>query len=108
MRLNCPCCGLRDRREFTWIGASVIMERPRAGAPPEDWHDYIHLRDNPAGPSRELWYHDPCGMVAMVERDTVTHAVTSSDEAGRIARMRAKFMWDEGDLREVPETGGPA
>jgi heterotetrameric sarcosine oxidase delta subunit len=107
MRLTCPCCGLRDRREFTWIGASEIMARPRAGAPPEAWHDYIHLRDNPAGPSRELWYHDPCGMVVLVGRDTVTHEVTSSAAAQRAARSRAKFVWDEGDFREVPDKGLP-
>lgn len=101
MRIACPCCGLRDRREFTWIGTADIMDRPAAGASPEAWHDYIHLRDNPAGPSRELWYHDPCGAVAIVTRDTVTHEVTSFEAADRIAGSRAKFMWQDGDFRDV-------
>lgn len=78
MRLPCPCCGWRDLREFTCIGAADYLERPTADAPPEAWDEYLHLRDNPAGPARELWYHDPCGTWLVVERDTVTHAVTGS------------------------------
>ncbi len=111
MRITCPCCGPRDRREFTWIGTAAIMDRPSAGAPPEAWHDYIHLRDNPAGPSQELWYHDPCGAVALVGRDTLTHEVTFSEAADRVARRRERFMWQDGDLRDVtatPPDGEPA
>jgi heterotetrameric sarcosine oxidase delta subunit len=72
MIITCPACGARDKREFTWVG--IPLPRPDRHAAPEVWDDYIHLRDNPAGPSREYWYHDPCGAMILGERDTVTHA----------------------------------
>ncbi|MGX9354615.1 sarcosine oxidase subunit delta [Roseobacteraceae bacterium S113] len=74
MRLKCPVCGERDRREFYYRGAAVA--RPTAEAPLEAWDEYVHLRDNPAGPTRELWLHEGgCGAWLVVTRDTVTHEV---------------------------------
>lgn len=75
MRITCPLCGERDRREFTWQGDAIALSRPAPDAGEGAWDDYVHLRENPAGPLRELWYHDACGAWAVVERDTVTHAV---------------------------------
>jgi len=76
MRLACPICGERDRREF-WYGGAALA-RPEAGAPAEAWDAYLHLRENPAGRSRELWYHETgCAAWLVVERDTVTHDVFS-------------------------------
>lgn len=75
MRLTCPLCGERDRREFTYQGHALALDRPAPDASPEDWHAYIHLRDNPAGQTQDLWYHDPCQSWLVVTRDTVTHAV---------------------------------
>ncbi len=81
MRLTCPHCGTRDRREFTYHGAALA--RPEAIETFDaDWDDYLHLRDNPAGATRDLWYHDPCGTWAVVHRDTVTHAVHGAALAG--------------------------
>lgn len=76
MRLPCPCCGLRDLREFTCKGAATDLRRPAPDAAPEAWDDYLHNRTNPAGETRDLWYHDPCGTWVCITRDTVTHAVT--------------------------------
>lgn len=104
MRITCPHCGTRDRREFTWIGTAAMIDRPAPDAGPEAWDSYIHLRDNPAGPSRELWYHDPCGAMIMAERDTVTHRFGEM-QGLRPRDMSDKFMWDEGDLREIPGVG---
>lgn len=75
MRIPCPFCGPRDRREFTYLGSEAYLDRPAADAPVEAWDAYLHLRDNPAGPVRDLWYHDPCGAWACVSRDTVSHEV---------------------------------
>ena len=76
MRIPCPLCGKRDLREFTPRGADVLLDRPAEDADPAEWHDYLHLRDNPAGLSRELWYHGAgCGAWLVVERDTLTHDV---------------------------------
>ncbi len=76
MRIPCPICGTRDRREFYYQGAASMLDRPAADAPLEVWHDYLHLRDNPAGQTRDLWYHaSGCGSWLVVERDTMTHEV---------------------------------
>ena len=78
MRITCPLCGSRDRREFTYYGDAVYADRPGADAGPEAWDDYLHLRDNPCGPTQDLWYHDACGAWLRVARDTATHAITAT------------------------------
>ena len=78
MRITCPHCGPRDRREFTYQGHALALARPAKDAGEAAWDDYVHLRDNPAGDTQDLWYHDPCGAWIKVGRNTVTHAVASS------------------------------
>ena len=76
MRITCPLCGSRDRREFYYYGSADYLDRPGAGAAPEAWDSYLHLRDNPAGETRDLWYHDMgCSSWLELTRNTVTHAV---------------------------------
>ena len=86
MRVACPFCGERDRREFTVQGDDTALRRPERDAGAEAWHDYVHLRDNPAGRLREMWYHDPCGAWVVVERDTATHAVHGATLAAEAPR----------------------
>ena len=31
MRINCPLCGERDRREFYYAGDAIALERPDPG-----------------------------------------------------------------------------
>ena len=73
MRLTCPHCGERDLREYTYKGDALALLRPSEGASPKVWDDYVHNRDNPAGVTRELWYHGPCGTWLVAERETTTH-----------------------------------
>ncbi len=59
----------------------LALKRPDPDAP--DAHaaffDYVYLRDNPAGPLAELWYHRAgCRSWLVVERDTRTHAIASA------------------------------
>ncbi len=83
MRITCPICGARDRREFTYLGAEAYLHRPAADAAPADWDDYLHLRDNPAGRTRDVWQHEMgCGAWLLVDRDTITHAVHSVQLVG--------------------------
>lgn len=90
MRITCPICGERDRREFTYQGDSVALHRPDAAASPEDWDDYLHLRDNPAGVTRDLWHHEAgCGAWLVVTRNTVTHEVLGAVLASDAARAQA-------------------
>lgn len=87
MRLTCPLCGDRDRREFYYYGAEDYLHRPSAEAPLADWDNYLHLRDNPAGETRDLWYHEAgCAQWLLVTRNTVTHAISAVElVAGRMA-----------------------
>ncbi len=79
MRINCPYCGWRDAEEFTYRGAAGLErpdpERPDATAA---FADYVYIRDNPAGPLDELWYHrGGCRCWLTVRRDTRDHAIAS-------------------------------
>ena len=65
MRITCPLCGPRDKREFYYYGSEDYLNRPAPDAPPEAWDNYLHLRDNPAGITRDLWYHETgCSSIA--------------------------------------------
>ncbi len=80
MRLNCPLCGTRDRREFYYSGAEALARRPAADAPADAWDAHLHNRDNPAGATRDLWQHEAgCGAWLIVSRDTVTHAISGAE-----------------------------
>lgn len=77
MRIDCPLCGSRDRREFYYQGDAVALDRPAPDAGEAAWDDYVHLRDNPAGPTRELWHHEGgCSAWLVVTRDTVSHEIS--------------------------------
>lgn len=76
MRIICPVCGERDRREFYYAGDAVLMGRPEGGADLAAWDDYLHTRGNPEGVTRDLWYHESgCAAWLVVTRNTATHAV---------------------------------
>jgi sarcosine oxidase subunit delta len=76
MRLTCPNCGARDLREFTYRGAAKLLARPAPDAGAEAFDDYLHIRDNPAGPNAELWHHAlGCRAWLRVVRDTRDHTV---------------------------------
>ena len=84
MRITCPLCGARDRREFTYKGAALPVPALDAGL--DVWDAHVHLRDNPAGPLEELWQHDMgCGAWLKVTRNTATHemlGVALAQDAG--------------------------
>ncbi|GHC48217.1 sarcosine oxidase subunit delta [Neogemmobacter tilapiae] len=76
MRLTCPLCGPRDRREFYYSGSADYLTRP-ATDDAAGWDNHLHLRDNPAGETRDLWYHETgCAQWLLVTRDTVTHVIS--------------------------------
>jgi heterotetrameric sarcosine oxidase delta subunit len=83
MRIPCPFCGDRDAAEFVYRGDASPV-RP---AEDEGFYDYVYLRENPAGPLREHWYHaQGCRNWLMVVRDTRSHEIFGAvlaREAGR-------------------------
>ena len=88
MRITCPLCGERDRREFYYAGDETYADRPVADAAPEAWDAHLHLRTNSAGPTRDLWYHEAgCGAWLVLDRNTVTHAITAVTLVADTKRM---------------------
>jgi methylglutamate dehydrogenase subunit B len=76
MRIDCPHCGDRDLREFSYLGAAGLHRPdPQAAGALDRFIDYVYLRDNPAGPHRELWYHGACQAWLLVTRDTRNHEI---------------------------------
>jgi len=89
MRLACPYCGNRDLREFVYLGDATVR-RPDPNSPDalERFTAYVYLRDNPAGPHCELWYHaGGCHAWLIATRDTRTHEI-SGIEPARDAMLR--------------------
>jgi sarcosine oxidase subunit delta len=83
MRIPCPLCGERDAREFSYLGdAGVKRPDPASVDASRAFVDYVYLRDNPAGPMREYWYHAAgCHSWLVVTRDTRTHKISSAVRA---------------------------
>jgi methylglutamate dehydrogenase subunit B len=83
MRMPCPFCGPRDITEFAYHGDATLT-RPA----PDDaaMHDYVYLRDNPAGVHREHWYHAAgCHAWLMVTRNISTHEIVGAEMAHKEA-----------------------
>ena len=87
MRITCPNCGERDRREFYYQGDALALDRPAEDAGLEAWDDYLHNRENPAGDTKDMWFHEAgCGAWLVVDRNTVTHAVHNATLAEKVKR----------------------
>ena len=83
MRLNCPFCGNRDSHEFVYHGDASVT-RPADGDA-SAFHAYACIRENPAGPHRELWVHaGGCRSWLEVVRDTRTHEIGAVRFAGAV------------------------
>ena len=93
MRIPCPNCGERDQGEFVYRGdASVVRPDPARDGARRAFHEYVHLRPNPAGWHREHWYHEAsCRSWIVVERNTLTHEVrgAATAEAHAMAGRKA-------------------
>ena len=81
-----PLLGPRDAQEFTYLGDAALIDRPDPAAGEAAFADYVYLRDNPAGPHRELWYHEQGDRsVLVVTRDTTTHDILGAELARDVA-----------------------
>jgi len=86
-----PLLGPRDAQEFTYLGDAALIDRPDAGAAGAEaaFCDYVYLRDNPAGPHRELWFHEHGDRSwLIVTRDTLTHEILGAELACDAVRRR--------------------
>jgi heterotetrameric sarcosine oxidase delta subunit len=87
MRIPCPYCGSRDLSEFVYHGdATPRRPDPSAQNAAELFYEYVYLRQNPAGPLLELWYHaSGCRAWLTVNRDTRSHAIAGAALAAEYA-----------------------
>ena len=78
-----PCASPAPIAARATFASSAISATPRSTRPDPDAADaaerfsaYVYLRDNPAGPHDELWYHGAgCQAWLVVKRDTRTHEI---------------------------------
>ena len=88
-----PILGPRDAQEFTYLGDAALIDRPDglAEGAQDAFHDYLYLRDNPAGLHWELWFHEQGDRSwLVVTRDTRTHAITRVELARDVALARGR------------------
>ena len=88
LRIHCPVCGPRDETEFTYGGDGSATAPDLNDADQTAWHDFVFLRDNPAGMHLEYWHHaQGCRHWLLVERNTLTHEfgliMLARDASGR-------------------------
>lgn len=88
MRIECPFCGERDVSEFTYLGDADFRHPPADTADlAQRFYEAVYLRDNPAGPHRELWYHaGGCLSWLRVTRNTRTHEILVVQPAAEASR----------------------
>ncbi len=75
--IDCPHCGRRTTDEFYIKGDATKVRPTETGDGTMDqWHDYVHTRDNIRGRIAEHWHHTGgCRQWLVVERDSMTHDV---------------------------------
>ncbi len=93
MIIDHPLLGPRDAAEFVYYGDASLIDRP-------DWqdidavrkfHDYLYLRNNPAGEHQELWYHEHGDRSwLVVTRNTLSHEISKVELAREVARVRGR------------------
>lgn len=93
IRIDCPCCGVRDHSEFEYGGDGSI-QWPALDAPESDWVDAVYQRENLRGRQWETWQHVyGCRQWLLVERDTLTHEI----HAVKLAHTGSAAVCEQGD-----------
>ena len=88
MLLNHPHLGPRDAAEFVYLGDASLINRPdwQSENASDEFYEYLYLRDNPAGETRDLWFHEQGDRSwLVVTRNTLTHEITKVELARDIA-----------------------
>jgi heterotetrameric sarcosine oxidase delta subunit len=80
MKIPCPLCGPRDRREFYYYGSPDYLSPVGQDADLDALDNQLFLRDNIAGQVQDLWYHEGgCAAWLKVTRNTISHAVMGAE-----------------------------
>jgi len=82
LRISCPNCGSRSHDEFRYGGDATVVRPAPDDRDVSAWYRYVYIRPNPKGAHREYWQHVlGCRRWLIVDRDTVTHAISRVVEA---------------------------
>lgn len=95
-----PLLGPRDAAEFVYLGDASLLERPDPDTPgaADEFHDYLHIRENPAGLHSELWYHEQGDRSwLIVTRNTLTHEIAAVQLARDVKLARHADNADQQD-----------
>ena len=95
MLINHPLLGPRNISEFTILGDASLIERPdpKIKDTGTAFHEYLYLRDNPAGEHQELWFHEQGDQSwLVVSRNTLTHDITKVELAVDVARKKGRTI----------------
>ncbi|MEM7214491.1 MAG: sarcosine oxidase subunit delta [Pseudomonadota bacterium] len=77
---RCPFCGLRNETEFLFaVEAGHPRPEPAESVSDEEWARYLYLHKAPKGHAREIWLHVTCGEYFVLDRNTITREVLSSE-----------------------------
>lgn len=100
--VKCPYCGPRNVSEFHYVGE--LSERPNPNeTTPQEWRDFLYLRDNTAGWTTESWFHRAgCRQHLVVERHTVTNEVRDA----RLPEARGREEEHATGGKVVQDSGG--
>ena len=93
MIINHPLLGPRDAAEFVNKGDASLIDRPdwQSENAASEFQDYMYLRDNFAGETRELWFHEQGDRSwLVVTRNTRTHEITNVELARDVASKKSK------------------
>ena len=72
--IHCPLCGPRAQAEFAYERS--LDSIAAVDAPADVAIEHLYTRDNPYGPSAELWRHaHGCRAWLTLRRDTATHQI---------------------------------
>ncbi|MEX1036901.1 MAG: sarcosine oxidase subunit delta [Sneathiella sp.] len=93
MIINHPLLGPRDAQEFVYLGDAGLIDRPDVMSETalDEFHDYLYLRNNPAGTHKELWFHEQGDRSwLVVTRNMTTHEITHVELASEYAKHRGR------------------
>ena len=88
MIIDHPLLGPRDAAEFVCLGDASLSDGPdwQQDDAADAFYEYQYLRDNPAGVTRELWFHEQGDRSwLVVTRNTLTHEILKVELARDVA-----------------------
>ena len=82
--IHCPYCGERPEPEFAYGGqAHIARPAQPAETSPEEWTQFLYLRNNTRGVHAERWRHTRgCGRFFNALRDTTTDQFLATYRVG--------------------------